>query len=345
MELRQLGTSDLQVSAVCLGTMTFGQQNTEAEGHAQLDRAFAAGINFIDTAEMYSVPTRPATYGATETIVGTWLKQQARDKVIVATKTASPGRNMHWIRNGPEDLSAANLRAAVEASLQRLQTDYIDLYQIHWPARNTPMFGGYRFEPEKERPATPIAEQLEGLATLVREGKIRYIGLSNETPWGAMEFLRLADQLGLPRPVSVQNAFNLLNRVADMGMSEVCYREKLALLPYSPLGFGMLSGKYRQAAPEASRLALFPQFGQRYAKPSAAPAVAAYADLAQRHNLSPTTLALAWVYRHWCVTSTIIGATSLQQLDENLAVWEVQLEPAVLEEIEAIHLQYSNPAP
>lgn len=345
MELRQLGTSDLQVSAVCLGTMTFGQQNSEAEGHAQLDRAIAAGVNFIDTAEMYSVPTRPATYGAAETIVGSWLKQQARDKIIVATKTASPGRAMHWIRNGPENLNADNLRAAVEGSLRRLQTDYIDLYQIHWPARNTPMFGGYRFDPAQERPATPIAEQLAGLAALVQEGKIRYLGLSNETPWGAMEFLRLADQMGLPRPVSVQNAFNLLNRVADMGMSEVCFREKLALLPYSPLGFGLLSGKYRQDKPEGSRLALFPQFGQRYAKPGAAPAVAAYADLAQRHQLSPATLALAWVYRHGCVTSTIIGATSLIQLDENLAAWQVVLDQAVLEEIEAIHLQYTNPAP
>lgn len=345
MELRQLGTSDLRVSAICLGTMTFGQQNTEAEGHAQLDRARAAGINFIDTAEMYSVPTRPETYGATESIIGTWLKHQPRDQVVVATKTASPGRAMRWIRNGPESLDAANLRAAVEASLKRLQTDYIDLYQIHWPARNTPMFGGYRFEPSLERPSTPIQEQLEGLAALVRAGKIRYIGLSNETPWGVMEFFRCADQLGLPRPVSTQNAFNLMNRTADAGLSEVCFREKLALLPYSPLGFGTLSAKYLAGTPDDSRLGLFPKFGQRYGRENVVPAIRAYANLAQRHGLTPTTLALAWVYRHWCVTSTIIGATTLAQLDENLAAWDTLLDQAVLDEIEAIHLRYPNPAP
>lgn len=345
MELRQLGTSELRVSPICLGTMTFGKQNSEEEGHGQMDRALAAGINFFDTAEMYAVPPRADTYGTTERIVGTWLKRQARDKIILATKVTGPGRNMAWIRGGPPALDRANIRAAIDGSLSRLQTDYVDLYQLHWPDRNTPMFGGYSFDPSKERPMVPIREQLETLAELVREGKIRCVGLSNETPWGVMQFLRLADELGLPRAASIQNAYSLLNRTYESGLAEVCWREKVSLLPYSPLAFGTLSGKYLDNPGAEGRLTQFEGFAQRYSRENVEPALRAYADLARRLGLSPASLALAWCYHRWCVTSTIIGATSLKQLDENLAAWQVCLDQATLEEIETIHLRYTNPAP
>ncbi len=345
MELRNLGTSDLRVSSVCLGTMTFGQQNREAEAHAQLDAAFARGVNFIDAAEMYPVPTRADTYGHTESIVGSWLRGRPRDSVVLATKVAGPGRNMAWIRGGPASLDRANIRAAVEASLVRLGTDYIDLYQLHWPARNQPMFGQWRFDPEGERPATPIEEQLEALAELVKEGKIRYVGLSNEHPWGLMSFLRVADTLGLPRVVSVQNAFNLLNRVFEQSLSEVCFREQVSLLPYSVLGFGHLSGKYLDNPAAPGRISLFPGFGQRYDKPGVQPAVAAYAALARQHGMTPTELAIGFVASQPFVGSVIVGATTLAQLEANLDACELRLDAGVLREIEAVHLQFPNPAP
>lgn len=345
MEQRQLGRSTLRVSSVCLGTMTFGQQNTEAEGHAQLDYAFERGVNFIDAAEMYPVPTRPATYGETERIVGTWLARQDRTKVVVATKAAGPGRRMDWIRGGPTGFDRANLRAAVEGSLRRLGTDYIDLYQLHWPARNQPMFGQWPYDPATERDHTPIRETLEALAELVDEGKIRYVGASNEHPWGMMQFLRLADELGLPRIATVQNAFNLLNRVFEYGLSELCHREQVGLLAYSPLGFGCLSGKYLAQSDAPGRMSLFPGFGQRYAKAGVVPALQAYAGLAQAHGLSLTQLALAFVHGRWCVASTIVGATSLAQLAENLDACQVGLSAEVLAGVEAIHQAHPSPAP
>ena len=345
MEFRKLGASDLQVSSVCLGTMTFGQQNSEAEAHAQLDMAFARGVNFIDAAEMYPVPARADTYGRTESIVGAWLRGRPRDSVVLATKVAGPGRNMAWIRGGPASLDRANIRAAVEASLVRLGTDYIDLYQLHWPARNQPMFGQWRFDPEGERPATPIEEQLEALAELVKEGKIRYVGLSNEHPWGLMSFLRVADTLGLPRVVSVQNAFNLLNRVFEQSMAEVCFREQVSLLPYSVLGFGHLSGKYLDNPAAPGRISLFPGFGQRYDKPGVQPAVAAYAALARQHGMTPTELAIGFVASQPFVGSVIVGATTLAQLEANLDACALRLDAGVLREIEAVHLQFPNPAP
>lgn len=345
MKKNQLGDSSLQVSEICLGTMTFGQQNSEAEGWAQLDRAFAAGVNFIDTAEMYAVPPSAASFGKTETIVGNWLTHQPRDRVIVATKAAGPGRALDWIRGGPPAFDRRNLRSALEGSLARLRTDYVDLYQLHWPARNQPMFGQWQFDPAHERAATPIRETLEALAELVQEGKIRYVGVSNEHPWGVMEFVRLAREHGLPYIVSIQNAYHLMNRVYEYGLAEVCHREHVGLLAYSPLAFGTLSGKYL-ADPQASgRIALFPGFGQRYAKPSVGAAVAAYAELARRHGLTPAQLALAFVYSRWFVASTIIGATSLAQLEENLAARELTLSPELLAEVDAIHLRYTNPAP
>lgn len=345
MKTRQLGDSALWVSEICLGTMTFGQQNSEAEAHSQLDRAIAAGVNFIDTAEMYPVPPRAGTCGRTEQIVGNWLAGRERTQVVVATKVSGPSRGLDWIRGGRLNFDLASLRTAVEGSLRRLRTDYIDLYQLHWPARNQPMFGQWQFDPGKERPATSIQETLEALATLGREGKIRYFGLSNEHPWGVMEFVRIAREHGLPRPVSLQNAYSLLNRVYESSLAEVCYRENVSLLPYSPLAFGLLSGKYLADPGAAGRIKEFAGFGQRYTKVNVAPAVTAYVELASRHGLTPSQLALAFVYSRWFVASTIIGATSLMQLEENLGALAVPLPPAALAEIDALHLRYSNPAP
>jgi aryl-alcohol dehydrogenase-like predicted oxidoreductase len=340
-----LGNSDLSVTHVCLGTMTFGQQNSEAEAHAQLDYALSEGVNFIDAAEMYPVPARAETSGLTERYVGTWLKKQARPRIILATKATGPGRSLKWIREGQLDFTRAQLQRALDGSLQRLQTDYVDLYQLHWPDRNVPLFGGYHFAPESEREMTPLEETLAAMADFIKAGKVRYWGLSNETPWGVMTFLRLADRLGLPRPVSVQNAYNLLNRTWENGLAEVGYREKISLLAYSPLGFGVLSGKYRRNPTAPGRINLFEGFAQRYSKPNTAPAVAAYVDLAHQHGLTPVQLALAFTYNRWCVGSTIIGATTLEQLRENLAAVQVELTQDVLAGIEQIHLQFPNPAP
>jgi aryl-alcohol dehydrogenase-like predicted oxidoreductase len=345
MKIRQLGDSTLHVSEICLGTMTFGVQNNEAESHSQLDRAVAAGVNFIDTAEMYAVPPSAESYGKTEQIVGNWLQHQARDKVILATKASGPGRPLNWIRGGPSGFDRANLRAAVEGSLKRLRTDYIDLYQLHWPARNQPMFGQWQYDPAQERASTPIRETLEALAELVREGKIRYVGLSNEHPWGVMEFVRLSSEHKLPRVASIQNAYHLMNRVFESGLAEVCHRENVSLLPYSPLAFGTLSGKYLANPQTRGRITLFAGFGQRYAKPNVQPAVAAYVDLARQNGLTPAQLALAFVYSRWFVASTIIGATTMAQLEENLGAVELKLSPEVLDAIDGIHLRYTNPAP
>jgi aryl-alcohol dehydrogenase-like predicted oxidoreductase len=345
MDYRTLGQSNLQVSAICLGTMTFGQQNSEAEAHAQLDYAFQHGINFIDTAEMYPVPPRAETVTRTETIVGNWLRQQPRDQVVLATKVAGPRRNMAWIRGGPASLDRTNIRAAVEGSLKRLQTDYIDLYQLHWPERNVPMFGQYQFDPTQEKEWVPIQSQLETLSELVKEGKIRYVGVSNEQPWGVMEFLRLSREFDLPRITAIQNCYNLINRSFEFGLAEIAYRERVSLLAYSPLAFGHLTAKYQHDPLAAGRVTEFKGFAQRYDKPNVQPAVAAYAELAQAHGLSPAQLALAFVMHRWFVTSTIVGATSLAQLAENIAAWEQPLTQEMLEDIEKIHLRYMNPAP
>jgi aryl-alcohol dehydrogenase-like predicted oxidoreductase len=345
MDYRRIGESDLTVSAVCLGTMTYGQQNTQAEAHAQLDYALDRGINFIDTAEMYPVPPLAETCTRTEVIVGSWLRRRSRDRVVLATKVAGPRRSMDWIRGGPGCLDRPNIRAALEGSLRRLQTDYVDLYQLHWPERNTPMFGEYRFDPARERDAVPIRIQLEALAEVVREGKVRYVGLSNETPWGVTEFLRLAREHGLPRVISVQNAFSLLNRVYEYGLAEIGFREGVGLLAYSPLAFGHLSGKYLVDPEAKGRITLFPRFGQRYEKPGVAPAVAAYAEVATRHGLSLAQLALAFTYTQWFVTSTIIGATTPEQLAEDIGAWDIELPTEALADIEAVHLRHSSPAP
>jgi aryl-alcohol dehydrogenase-like predicted oxidoreductase len=351
MEYRRLGTSDLSVSAVCLGTMTYGQQNSEAEAHAQLDYAFERGINLVDTAEMYPVPPRAETVTRTETIVGNWLRKRPRDKIIIGTKVTGPRRNMEWIRGGPKALDRANIRAAIEGSLIRLQTDYIDLYQLHWPERSVPMFGQYQFDPTQELESgqqkawVTILEQMEALDELVQEGKVRHIGVSNEQPWGVMEFLRLAKEHGLPRIASIQNCYNLINRSFEFGMAEIVYRENIGLLAYSPLAFGHLSGKYLLDPEAQGRTTLFKGFAQRYEKPNVQPAIAAYVALAKKYDLSPAKLALSFVFRRWFVTSTIIGATSMSQLQENLYAWEKPLSQELLKEIEALHLRYMNPAP
>jgi aryl-alcohol dehydrogenase-like predicted oxidoreductase len=325
--------------------MTFGQQNSEAEAHAQLDYAFDQGVNFIDTAEMYPVPARAETSGLTEQYVGTWLARQARDRVILATKATGPARSLNWIRAGRLNFSRDNLRLALEGSLRRLRTDYVDLYQLHWPDRNVPMFGGYHFDPNQERDSVPLRESLEAIGELIKAGKVRHWGPSNETPWGLMSFLRLADELGLPRPVSVQNAYSLLNRTWENGLAEIGHRERVGLLAYSPLGFGHLTGKYLKDPQAPGRATLFSDFTARYRKPNAAKALAAYVELAERHGLTPTALALAFVHGRWCVAAGIIGATSLAQLRENLDATTLTLAPEVLREIERIHLDYPNPAP
>lgn len=345
MRITTLGNSDLKVSSVCLGTMTFGGQNSEAEAHAQLDYASAQGINFIDTAEMYAVPPNANSYGKTETFIGTWLKHQARDKIVLATKIAGPGRTMNWIRNGDLGFDRNNIQAAIEGSLKRLQTDYVDLYQLHWPDRNTPIFGQYLFEPGKERDFVPLRETLEALAELVKAGKVRQIGLSNETPWGLMQFLRLADEHALPRVITVQNAYHLLNRTWEQGLAEIGYREQVSLLAYSPLAFGLLSAKYLDQADAKGRLTLFPGFAQRYGKPNVQAAIAAYAALARENSMTPAQMALAFVASRWFTASTIIGATTMEQLQEDIKACEITLSEELLQQIEALHLRYTNPAP
>jgi aryl-alcohol dehydrogenase (NADP+) len=325
--------------------MTFGQQNSPQEAEEQLDLALERGINFIDAAEMYPVPARAETQGRTESIIGDWLSRRNRDSVIVATKIAGQGRPITWVRNGSLAVNRQNVRTAVEASLKRLKTDYIDLYQIHWPDRYVPMFGETQYRPEEERSATPIAEQLAAFADVIREGKVRYIGLSNETPWGVAEFSRVASQQDLPKVVSIQNAYNLLNRVFDGGLAEASRRENVGLLAYSPLGFGLLTGKHLNGPAAGSRLALFETFGQRYRGPNVDAATRAYTALAQELGTSPAKLALAFVRSRWFTSSTILGATTRAQLEENLASLDVSLDAAALASIDAIHARYPNPAP
>ncbi|WP_414752626.1 NADP(H)-dependent aldo-keto reductase [Anabaena sp. CCY 9910] len=345
MQYNQLGNSDLRVSDICLGTMTYGQQNTIEEAHQQLDYAIAQGVNFIDAAEMYPVPTSAETYGLTETYIGEWLKNQQREQLIIATKIAGPGRGFKWVRGGAKAIDRDNIKQAVDDSLQRLQTDYIDLYQIHWPDRYVPRFGQTVFDPTQVGETIPITEQLEVFADVINAGKIRYIGLSNETPWGVAQFSHAAKQLGLPKVVSIQNAYNLLNRNFDGALAETVYYENIPLLAYSPLGFGYLTGKYLHGKPEKARVTLFENFGQRYLKPNVSKAVAAYVDIAKSHQLSPAQLAIAFVRSRWFVASTIIGATTLEQLKENIESINVVLDKDILAELDAVHTQYPNPAP
>lgn len=343
MQTRPLGKTGMEVSRLCLGTMTFGEQNTEAEAHEQLDRAVAFGINFIDTAEMYPVPPKADTQGLTERYIGSWLKQRStRDDVIIASKVTGPG--LDHIRGGPR-LTRDHIHQAIDASLARLNTDYIDLYQLHWPERKTNFFGKLGYTHHEDEDATPLEETLSALKELVDAGKIRAVGLSNDTPWGVMKSLELSDRLDLPRVASVQNPYNLLNRTFEVGLAEIAHREDVGLLAYSPLGFGVLSGKYLHGArPPKGRLTLFKRFS-RYTSPEAEKATQAYVELAQQHGLDPAQMALAFVNTRSFLTSNIIGATTMEQLESNLASESLKLDDEVLDAIDNIHHQMPNPCP
>ena len=348
-----LGTSDLFVTPICLGTMTFGEQVDEATAFDILDRSLERGVNFIDTAEMYAVPPKAATFNATEKIIGHWLSQRpgARQKLVLATKVAGPSRNMPWIRGGSPDLTGQDILDACDGSLKRLQTEVIDLYQIHWPVRSVPAFGGIYYRPTNASEGTPIHAQLQALQTLVQAGKVRAVGLSNETPYGVHEFVRLAEQYGLPRVATVQNSFSLLNRSVENGLDETLQRLNVSLLAYSPLSFGLLTGKYDDSgltgpgAPALARLTKFESSRkQRWGRPEALAAARRYNALAREHGLTPLQLALAFCYTKWQVASTIIGVTSVAQLDECLDVWGTTLSSDLLAQIDAIRWASRDPA-
>jgi aryl-alcohol dehydrogenase-like predicted oxidoreductase len=347
MKYRKLGNTDIDVSLIGLGSMTWGEQNTEAEAFEQMDMAIDAGINLFDNAEMYPVPPRPETQGSTEDIMGKWLAQRGcRDRVVLATKVTGRGdlnRGLEHIRNGAR-LNREHIVKALEDSLRRLRTDYVDLYQVHWPERQTNFFGklGYSHAGDD---GVPIAETLEVLDDLVKQGKVRHVGLSNETPWGMLEYLRLARERGQARVVSIQNPYNLLNRTFEVGAAEISIREQVSLLAYSPLAFGKLTGKYLHGnKPPKARLSLYERF-TRYEKVNAEPATEAYVQLAREHGLDPAQMALAYVNGREFVASNVIGATSLEQLKADIDSVDIELREDVLQGIEEIHARYPNPAP
>lgn len=345
MKYRELGNTDIRVSRICLGSMTWGSQNSQQDANRQLDYATDKGINFIDTAEMYPTPPVAATQGATESIIGNWLQHRQRENYILASKVSGPAIWLKWIRGGKSYFTRDNIREAVHSSLKRLRTDYIDLYQLHWPDRPTNYFGQLGYFHTTDKHSVPIEETLATLQELIQEGKIRHAGLSNETPWGMMKFIHLSEELGLPRVVSIQNPYNLLNRLFEIGHAEISHNEKLGLLAYSPLAFGTLTGKYLNGQkPEGSRLTLSNHF-QRYSSVEAEQAIARYAEIADEYHLSLAKMSLAFIHSRSFVTSTIIGATSIEQLAENIDSLEVKLEKKLVQEIEAVHKHNSNPCP
>jgi aryl-alcohol dehydrogenase-like predicted oxidoreductase len=346
MQKRKLGASPLEVTGICLGTMTWGEQNSEAEGHAQIDWALAHGINFIDTAEMYPVPPAQKTQGTTEKIVGSWMGRNKgrRDKIVLASKIAGPGRR-EWIRDGENQVTKKTIPWAIGDSLKRLQTDYIDLYQIHWPERYVPSFGSWQYDPSKERAETPILEQIEGMAAAIKAGSIRAYGLSNETAWGIAEFTRVAKQNGLPPPASVQNSYSLVSRMFDGDPAEASRRCNVPLLGYSPLAMGLLTGKLKSKPwPAETRLEKFKEFGERYKRPRVLAAAAEYQKLADKHGVPLAGIALAFAMGRFFTASTIIGATSVQQLDELSGYFELKLPKEIQEDIEAINAIYPSPS-
>lgn len=345
MKYTTIPHTDIRVSKICLGTMTWGNQNTQNEGFEQMDYALEKGVNFFDTAELYPVPANAETYADTERIIGNWVEQRKnRDKVVLATKIAGPGAYTAHIRT--TGFTPESIREALEGSLMRLKTDYIDLYQLHWPERNANFFGKRDYTPDENEPwEINFQHVLETLDNFKKEGKIRHIGLSNETPWGAMKYLTLSEHKNLTRPKTIQNPYSLLNRLFEIGNAEVSHREELGLLAYSPLAFGVLSGKYRGGnLPEKSRLKLFPRM-KRYSSAEASAATEAYAKIAEKHQLSLTQLSLAFVTDRPFVTSNIIGATTMEQLRENIATVEVTLSDDILAEINTVHNKIPNPSP
>lgn len=344
MQYTKLPHSSLEVSKLCLGTMTFGEQNTQAEASSQLDYALERGINFIDTAEMYPVPPKAETQGKTEQFIGNWLEKSGkREKVLLATKVAGP-RNVPHIRDNMA-LDHRNIHQAIDDSLSRLKTDYIDLYQLHWPQRITNTFGQLNYPDSDQQSEITLIETLEALNDLVRMGKVRYIGVSNETPWGLMTYLRLAEKHDLPRMVSIQNPYNLLNRSFEVGLSEISHYEGVKLLAYSPMAFGVLSGKYLNGArPQGARCSLYERF-KRYFTPQGLKATEAYVNLAREFGLEPAQMALAFVNQRPFVASNIIGATNLDQLKSNIDSLDVVLSDELMAKIEEIGIQYSNPCP
>lgn len=348
MKKKQLGHTDIKVTKICLGTMTWGEQNTESEAHSQLDLALERGINFIDTAEMYPVPPKSETCTLTEQYIGSWkgLKKN-RDNITLASKIAGPGNGMPHVREGLTRFNKEMLKEAVDGSLKRLGVDYLDLYQLHWPERETNFFGrlGYPYPNKKDETLTPILETLEALEELRKDGKVRAFGLSNETPWGVMKYLGLATKYHLPRMASIQNPYSLLNRTYDIGLAEISHREDIGLLAYSPLAFGRLSGKYLGGAtPKGARLTEYTRF-TRYNSAECLKATELYNEVAHKHGLSLVHLALAFVNSRPFVTSNIIGATSLAQLEENIASSDITLSEECLSDIEAIHKKHPNPGP
>lgn len=345
MKYTTLPNTDIKVSKICLGTMTFGEQNSEAEGHAQMDYAVANGVNFFDTAEMYSVPARQETYGSTEKILGSWFKKTGkRDEIVLATKIAGPNPNFTYMRE-KNDFSPASIKFALDQSLQRLQTDYIDLYQLHWPERKTNFFGKRGFESQEDDWEDNIQEVLETLESFIKAGKIKHIGLSNETPWGIMRFLNESKYNHLPKISTIQNPYSLLNRQFEVGSAEICMRENVGLFTYSPLAFGVLSGKFLtgESHPNA-RIKLFPQFS-RYNSAQCNEATQRYSEIAKKHGISLAQMALAFVNQQAFVTSNIIGATTLEQLKENIGSIELVLSDEIIAEINAVHAVIPDPAP
>ncbi|MBO1923374.1 NADP(H)-dependent aldo-keto reductase [Thiomicrorhabdus sp. 6S3-12] len=348
MRYTTLGTTDIKVSKICLGTMTWGEQNTRDEAFEQMNYALDQGVNFWDTAELYSVPPKAETYGSTETIIGEWFaKHGRRDEVVLASKIAGPGEFVEHIRGGKTRFNREMIEQALNASLKRLQTDYLDLYQLHWPERETNFFGqlGFAYPQETQNDLTPMAETLQALSEQVKAGKIRTIGLSNETAWGTMNFLHLAKSMGLEKVVTVQNPYNLLNRSYEVGLAEIAHQEQVGLLAYSPLAFGVLAGKYlNNQRPENARITLFPRF-DRYLNPQADAATKAYVELAQQHGLSAAQMALSYINSRPFVTANIIGATTMEQLKENIESIDLELSDEVLAGIEQIHQRYTYPSP
>ncbi|MFP1740657.1 NADP(H)-dependent aldo-keto reductase [Lonsdalea quercina] len=346
MQYHRIPHTALEVSELGLGTMTFGEQNSEADAHAQLEHAIAAGVNLIDTAELYPVPPRPETQGLTESYIGSWLKQRGgREKLIIASKVSGPVRGSDHNIRPQQALDRKNIREALNDSLTRLNTDYIDLYQLHWPQRQSNFFGKLNYSYTDDKPAVTLLETLEALNEQVRAGKIRYIGVSNETPWGVMRYLQLAEKHDLPRIVSIQNPYSLLNRSFEVGLAEISQHEGVELLAYSSLAFGTLTGKYLNGAkPAGARNTLFSRF-TRYNGPHTEQAIADYVALAKRHGLDPAQMALAFVRQQPFVASTLLGATSVEQLRINLESLTVTLDEDVLSELEAIHQRFTFPAP